>query len=97
LNPAPKPIVSTSSPRTTLHTDRMKTFTEAQVLAVKEINSEPIDTGFHAMWIRTKAAFAEKMTEDEMNEILKAEKPRSWLDDATAKYTAANIIKAHMK
>jgi hypothetical protein len=75
----------------------MKTFTEAQDLAVKEINSEPVDTGFHAMWIQTKARHAKEMTEEAMNEILKAEQPRSWLDDATAKYTAARIIKAHMK
>ena len=75
----------------------MKTFTEAQVLAVKEIESEPVDTGFHNMWIMTKARHAKEMTEETMNEILKAGKPQGWLDDATAKYTAASIIKRFMQ
>ncbi len=78
-------------------TDRMKTFEEARALAVKEIKSEPVDTGFHNAWIQTKAAFAEKMTEEEMNKILEAEKPQGWLDNATANYIAATIIKRFMK
>ncbi len=76
-------------------TDRMKTFTEAQDAAIKQITSEPADNGMHNAWIQTKARYAKEMTEESMKEVLKTN-PKG-LTDASAKYGVAQLIQFIMK
>jgi hypothetical protein len=73
----------------------MKTFTEAQDAAIKQITSEPADNGMHAVWIRTKAHYAQEMTEESMKEVLKTN-PKG-LTDESAKYGVAQLIQFMMK
>ena len=73
----------------------MKTFAEAQAMAVKHITSEPADNGIHAQWIRTKEHYAKEMTPESMIEILK--KDPKGLTDESAKYGVAQLIQHLMK
>ena len=73
----------------------MKTFTEAQDAAHKQIKSEPADNGMHMAWINTKARYAQEMTEESMKEILKSN-PKG-LTDESAKYGVAQLIQHLMK
>jgi hypothetical protein len=73
----------------------MKTFTEAQSEAIKQIKSEPADNGMHYQWIMTKARYAQEMTEESMKEVLTTN-PKG-LTDASAKYDVAQLIQYIMK